>query len=307
MNLIDTHVDTITSIMDASEFLLDNNLHISLNKLKQFDKKGIYFAIWLSKQKLNNPLSETIKAIDFYYNEVEKNKSIISHSNTFSEFNNTFNSGKVASLLSLEGGECLEGDLDNLYLLHDKGVRSLTLTWNNDNELGSGVLGSDKGLTDFGKAIIKKCNNLNMMIDISHLNLKGFFDVIELTEKPIFASHSNAYNIHQSKRNLFDEQLKEIKNTNSYVSFNIHTPFVNGTKNCEITELLPHIDYLINFLGEDYVSIGTDFDGTNLLPRQINNISDLQTLYNLVETTYNTLIANKIFYQNQLQFLQRVI
>ncbi len=307
MNLIDTHVDTITTLMDNKEFFLNNNCHISLDRLSTYDKKGIYFAIWLSIERRKNAFAETIKAIDFYHKELAENQNFIAHSNNFSEFNNTFNSGKVASILGLEGGEALEGNIDNLYTLHDKGVRLITLTWNNDNEIGSGVLGKDEGLTSFGKNVVKKMNNLNMILDISHLNRKGFFDVVELTEKPILASHSNAYSIHSSKRNLFDDQLDALKNINSYVSFTIHSPFINGDNKCSINDTLRHIDHLINKLGEDFVSIGTDFDGTNFLPCEINNISDLFLLYNLLKKTYNTEIANKIFYQNQLNFLKKVI
>ncbi len=307
MNLIDTHVDTITTLLDNKQFLLDNTNHISLNKLSTFEKKGIYFAIWLSEERRKNSFAETINAINFYYNEIEQNKTLISHANNYQEFDDIFNSGKVASILGLEGGEAIEGNFDNLFTLYSMGVRLITLTWNNDNEIGSGVLGSDRGLTAFGKTFVKKLNDMNIILDVSHLNRKGFFDVIDLTQKPLLASHSNSYAIHSSKRNLFDDQLEELKNTKSYVSFTIHSPFINGTDNCNTNDILRHIDHLLNKLGEDFVSIGTDFDGTNFLPCEINNISDLILLYNLVKKTYNTEITNKIFYKNQLDFLKKVI
>ncbi len=307
MNLIDTHVDTITTLMDCNQELNKNDQHISIDRLHTFDKKGIYFSIWLSQSRRDNPYIETLKAIDYYYNQLEINSNFIKHANTFTDFNDIFDEGKTASILCLEGGEAVEGNIDNLYALHEKGVRLLTLTWNNDNAIGSGVLGSDNGLTDFGKDLIRKSNNLNLAIDISHLNRKGFFDVVNLTEKPIIASHSNCYSIHNAKRNLHDDQLQELRNLKSYVSFTIHSPFVNGENSCTLENLLPHIDHLLNKLGEDYVSIGTDFDGTTLLPCEIYNISSLNTLYNLLERTYNTDIANKIFYQNQLNFLSKII
>lgn len=307
MNLIDTHVDTITTLIDRNQNLLSNTSHVSLEKLNQYDKKGIYFAIWLSEKRRKNPLKETLKAIDFYYDEIDANKSLISHTNNYSDFITTFNEGRVASLLGIEGGESLQGDIENLFLLYNKGIRLLTLTWNNDNELGCGALGSEKGLSPFGKEIVNLTNELNIVIDVSHLNKKGFYDVINLTQKPILASHSNCYTIRNSKRNLFDEQLQELKNISSYVSFTLHTPFICDKELCTITDLLFHIDYLINYLGEDFVSIGTDFDGTNFFPSKINNISDLYTLYNLIEKTYNTVIADKLFYKNQLNFLRHIL
>ncbi len=307
MNIIDTHVDTITTLIDNNQPLYQNTSHISIENLHAFDKKGIYFAIWLSQERRKNPFQETSKAIDFYYNEINKNKDYISHSNTYLEFINTFNSRKTASILSLEGGEALEGNLDNLYYLYEKGVRLLTLTWNNDNELGSGILGSDNGLTAFGNEVVNFANNNNFILDVSHLNQKGFFEIINKTQKPIIASHSNAYSVHPSKRNLTDEQLLALKSINSYVSFTLHSPFINGENNCSENNLLFHIDHLISLLGEDYVSFGSDFDGTLFLPCEFLNISSTLTLYNLVKKTYNTDIANKIFYKNQLNFLKEVI
>ncbi len=307
MNIIDTHVDTITTLIDNSEFLYNNSSQLAIDKLNIFDKKGIYFAIWLSKERRRTPLRSTLNAIDFYYSELEKNKSYISHANSYNDFLQIFNSNKIASLLTIEGGEALENDINNLFLLHNKGVRLITLTWNNDNCIGSGVLGKSNGLTDLGKTVIDISNNLNIIIDVSHINTKGFFDVINRTKKPIIASHSNSYTVNPVSRNLSDEKLKALRDINSYVSFTLHSPFVNSNISCSENDILFHIDHLISILGDDYVSFGSDFDGTNLLPCEIKDISSMVSLYNLVKKTYNTDIANKIFYLNQLNFLKKVI
>lgn len=307
MNIIDTHVDTITYIMDKNEGLLKNNANVSLEDFSIFDKKGIYFAIWLSQNKKHNAFSETMKAIEYYYKEINTNKTLIKHSNTFKEFKTAFDEKLLASLLCIEGGESLEGNLDNLYKFHEIGVRLLTLTWNNENEFASGVLGKNTGLTSLGKDLIREVNKIDFGIDISHLNEKGFYDVINLTQKPIIATHSNSYDICNSKRNLSNDQLIALKSINSYVSLTIHSPFVNGTENCSISDLLFHIDKLLNILGENFISIGTDFDGSSFLPNEIKTISDIRSLYNIVEKTYNTVIANKIFYKNQLRFLRQII
>ncbi len=307
MNIIDTHTDTITTLMNTKESLQNNSGHISLDKLCFYEKKGIYFSIWLSKQKKLDPYFETKKAINFYFNEINKNKHLISHANTFNEFINIFNSKKIASLLCIEGGEALDGNIENLQNLYNLGVRLLTITWNNDNALGSGVLGQNIGLTNLGKEVVLHSNNSNMILDISHLNTLGFYDVLELSTKPVIASHSNCYSIYSTKRNLSDEQLKALHQTKSYVSFTLHSPFINGINNCNEKDILLHIEHLITILGEDYVSFGSDFDGTNSLPCEINSICDLSTLYNLIEKTYNKTIANKIFYENQLNFLKKVL
>lgn len=307
MNLIDTHIDTFSTLIDKNEPFSKNKSHVSVDLLNNYNKKGIYCAIWLNEQRRKNAYQETIECIDFYYNQLELNNSSISHCNNFEEFKNTFNSGKIASLLCLEGAESIEGSMDLFYNLYEKGVRLITLTWNNDNAVASGILGSSYGLTEFGKSIVKEMNKLNMIIDVSHLNEKGFFDCIDLATKPIIASHSNCYRIHDNVRNLNDAQLKELKNTGSYVSVNLHTPFISNTNTATIYDLLRHIDYLINFLGEDFISIGSDFDGTKSLPTNITNIGSLSLLYNLLKNTYNSTIADKIFYLNQLEFLRKTL
>lgn len=307
MNLIDTHIDTFSMLIDKNETFFKNTSHVSVDLLNTYDKKGIYSAIWLNDRRAKNPYKETINCMDFYYNQIELNKSSISHCNNYNEFINTFNSGKIASILCLEGAESIEGSMDLFYDLYEKGIRLMTLTWNNDNAVASGVLGSPNGLTEFGKAIVKEMNKLNMIIDISHLNEKGFFDCIDLATKPLIASHSNCYHVHYHIRNLKDDQLKELKNTGSYVSVNLHSPFVSGKNKATIDDVLKHIDYLINFLGEDFVAIGSDFDGTENTPINITNISALSSLYNLLKNTYNSTIADKIFYQNQLEFLRKTL
>lgn len=307
MNIIDTHVDTITKLFDINGSIKTNNLNVSTDFLDYYEKKGINFAIWLDKLKRNNAYESTVKIINFYYEQVEKNSTLIHHCNNYDEYEKTFNNGIISSILSLEGGDALEGSIEKFYNLYEMGIRLLTLTWNYDNTLGCGVFGSNKGLTDFGKHIIKLSNDLNMIIDVSHINEKGFFDVIDLTTKPIIATHSNAYYVQNNIRNLKDNQLAEIKNTKSYVSVTLHCPFVNGKNTCTLSDVIKHIDYLLNFLGEDFICIGSDFDGTDEFPSGLTDIKQCHLLYNLIEKTYNTLIADKIFYLNQLNFLQKVL
>lgn len=305
MNIIDTHADTITTLFDKKSDFSDKETGISNHTLSIYDKKAIYFALWLDKEKRKTPFKSTIELINFYY-ETIKTANII-HVDDYDSFITSFNNNSITSILALEGAEAIEDNIENLYTFHSLGVRLITLTWNNKNYVASGASIEDSGLTSFGKTVIKEMERLHMIIDVSHLNRKSFSDVMATITKPVIASHSNAYDICPSNRNLTYDELLELKKTKSYVSVTLHTPFVKSAKSCTIDDLIFHIDYLMNVIGEDYVSIGTDFDGTDKFPCKISNISDISILYNLLEKKYNKLIANKILYLNQLNFLKSIL
>lgn len=305
MNIIDTHADTITTLFDKKSNFSDSDMGISSNSLSSYDKKAVYFALWLDKEKRKSPFKSTIELIKFYY-ETIKHANII-HANDYNSFITAFDNNAITSILGIEGAEAIENDIDNLYMLHSEGVRLITLTWNNKNLVATGSSTEDSGLTPFGKTVIKEMEKLNMIIDVSHLNRKSFSDVMDIVTKPVIASHSNAYDICPCNRNLTLSELLMLRQTNSYVSITLHTPFITKGKSCTINDIILHIDYLMNVIGEDYVSIGTDFDGTDKLPCKISNISDISNLYNLLEKKYNKLIANKIFYLNQLNYLKSIL
>ncbi len=305
MKLIDTHVDTLTLLMEKGEELFTNTGHISIENLKKFKNSAIFFAIWLDKKSRENPFVSTMKVIDFYYEQLNKNKDHISHTNNYKTLLNNWDNDKISSLLSLEGSEALDGDLSNLQKFYDVGVRSLTLTWNNSNFVGHGSLSkNDLGLTDYGKKLVAMCNELNILVDISHINKKGFYDTIETTTKPLIATHSNAYTICEHPRNLTDNQIKELKKIGGILGLTYHVPFVCNHKDYEFEIFIKHLDHVMNIMGEDNVCLGSDFDGTDLLPCKIKNVSDNIPLYYFIKKAYNSTIADKIFYKNQLNFLK---
>ena len=301
-SVFDCHCDTITTVMRKSENLYDNTGHLDIKRLKKYQRATQIFAIWLDKEHIINGYDSTIEAINFFDKEVEINKKHLKKILSKKDIDES----KVNGILAIEGGESLEGDIQNLFKFYDMGVRLLTLTWNNGNELGYGAMsGIDYGLTDFGKEVISNMNDIGMLIDISHLNEKGFWEVCDITRKPIIASHSNVYEVCSHKRNLNKEQLKAIRELDGVVGLNIYPRFVKKGENIVIDDLMKHIDYMMNILGEDKIVLGCDYDGIDTAPTGLEDVSELNSLFNKITETYGENICNKISYDNMMNFFNK--
>lgn len=288
--IFDCHCDTLTRAMTEKSELYDNSLHIDLKRLGVFDKAVQNFAIWLDEPYIKNAFENTSKAIDFYNEQMEKYKAKISKN--------------FKSFLSVEGGEAAEGSMEKLCLLSDKGIRLMTLTWNYKNEIGCGALsGFDEGLTDFGKGVIVKMNEIGMLIDVSHLNIKGFKDVAELSTRPFIATHSNSFGICPHPRNLSDDQLKTMRDMGCAVGINIYPPFVDG-KNGSLENILKHIWHIAEIVGEKKVGLGCDFDGIAVCPEGIEDISCVYKLYERISEVWGKGFADDVFYNNMYAFFK---
>lgn len=195
---------------------------------------------------------------------------------------------QMAAVLHIEGAEAIGPDLEELQTFHDRGLRSLGPVWSRPTIFGEGVpfrypstgdIGA--GLTEAGKRLVRECNRLKIMIDLSHLNEKGMDDVAALSDAPLVATHSNAYEICPHARNLTDRQLRQIADSDGMVGINLASGFLrpDGQMNSdfELDVLLRHLDHLIKILGEDRVGLGSDFDGA-LVPRDIGDCAGLPNL-----------------------------
>ncbi len=296
LNFFDCHCDTLTKALSEKKELYKNDLHIDLERLLACGRVVQIFAIWLDEPYIKNAYENTIKAMDFF--EEQKNKYGKYITDNFNDEN------KIRAILSIEGGEAIEGDLDKLRYFSGRGVRLMTLTWNNENEIGYGAMtGIDKGLKDFGKAVVREMNALDMLIDVSHLNERGFWDVCNISQRPFIATHSNAKSVCNHPRNLTDSQLKAMSERKCIVGVNLYPPFVDGEKG-STDNILRHIAHIMNIMGENNIAIGCDFDGIGICPEDIGDVSRLYILYDRVKSVWGADIADKMFYTNMLDFHQ---
>ncbi|MCC6312387.1 MAG: dipeptidase [Thermomicrobiales bacterium] len=223
--------------------------------------------------------------------------------------------GALAMELHMEGAEAIDPDLDALEVYHAAGLRSLGITWSRANRFGHGVPfqfpatpDTGPGLTDLGFALVDACNQLRIMIDLSHLNEAGFWDVANRSNAPLVATHSNVHAISPGARNLTDRQLDAIRDSDGMVGLNFHVGFLtrDGSRDPDIALdiMVDHLDALIDKLGETRVGLGSDFDGATM-PRPITDAAGLPRLIDALRARgYDDVLLRKIGYENWLRVLE---
>ena len=225
-------------------------------------------------------------------------------------------SGSLAPVLHIEGAEAIDEDFHALEVLHKAGLRSLGPVWSRSNIFGHGVPfnfpsspDTGPGLTDAGKALTRACNRLKIMVDLSHLNEKGFWDVAAVSDAPLVATHSNAHAICEHSRNLTDKQLAAIKETGGMVGVNYAVNFLrpDGKRDDDtpLAQVVDHIDHLIRHVGEDGVGLGSDFDGA-IISKQIGSAAGLPNLVEEMRARqYGETLIEKICFRNWMRVLKR--
>lgn len=311
MLIVDAHCDTVTALMKNDEKLFENTKHIDLKRLKQYDGFVQFFAAFISPDHAKmGALRRTLSIIDRLYSEIESNKENITLCRNYNDILAAFSANKIAAVLSIEGGEALEGSIAVLRILYELGVRAMTLTWNFRNQIADGVSDgiSGGGLTPFGREVVSEMNRLGMLVDVSHLSEAGFWDVINLTGAPVIASHSNAKKLCCHRRNLTDEQLLALKKNGGVTGINLYPVFLNNDGKASVKNIIEHIEYILALTGEDTLGLGSDFDGIDVTPEGIDGVQDLQTVINeLFKLNYSQAVIEKIAGGNFLRVIQKVL
>lgn len=225
-------------------------------------------------------------------------------------------SGQMAAILHMEGAEAIDADLYTLDVLHAAGLRSLGPVWSRKTIFGEGVpfrypstgdIGA--GLTETGKALLRRCNEKRILFDLSHLNEAGFWDVARLSDAPLIATHSNTHAVAPHSRNLTDDQLRAIADSDGLVGLNFGVAFLrpDGQLDPQVSLdiALRHLDHLIKMLGEDRVALGSDFDGAKM-PTTIGDVTGLNGLRAAMrDHGYDEGLMRKICHENWLNALAR--
>lgn len=311
-NVIDLHCDTITKCYQEKKLLIKNDLHIDINKLIKGQYLMQCFAIFLDS-KLGNPYLNFLKYYDFYIQEIEKNKHYLFKVLNYQDLIKAKSLNKIGAFLSIEEGEVLENDLSRIYTLYEKGVRMMTLTWNYSNCIGHShnidktkLLNKDKGLTEFGKQVIKVMNEIGMIIDVSHLSTQGFYDVIELSTSPIVLSHSNCRSICDVSRNVTDEMILLLHKNKGLMGINYFIDFV-GKEGNYLENIINHIKHIKDLGCIDNICLGSDFDGIDT-PPILSSAGKMNYLYDvLIENGFSKIEIEKIFFKNFIRVMKNVL
>lgn len=352
MLVVDGHNDVlITSVLaghDISQRLIIN--HTDIPRLIEGGIDVQVFAVWSDDKKWKSgAFKHANDQIDALENVLNRNPDKIVLAKNCDEIEHITKTGRIAALIGIEGGNMIEANIDYLEALYQRGARYMTLTWNYDLSWATAAAQESKtssqdgkGLSSLGKDIIRKMNKLGMMVDLSHAGEKTFYDVLNITTKPVLVSHSNAYKLTPHFRNLKDAQLEALKKNGGVVGVNFYSGFLDknyekrvkklykkqfalkgdyssstsdqyevlSEENKHIADvplslLLDHIDYLVQKIGIDHVAIGSDYDGIESTPQGLEDVSKLPNLTKaLLERGYSQSDIAKIMGLNFLRILK---
>lgn len=302
IRLFDGHCDTAYELWRRGQTLCRNTCHIDLRKASAFGAYAQVFAFCSyagsavvdCEAMLTEPLA-------VLRNEVKKNAACIAFADTQETLLRTVAAGKAAALLSVEGAEVIACDPGRLSALREQGFRMLTLTWNADNTLAGCHL-SGGGLTAKGKAFVKEAQGLDILVDVSHLGERAFWNLVDITTKPLLASHSNARALCDHSRNLTDDQLRAIAETGGTVGLNLYPPFLG--ENADFEMLLRHLEHMLTVCGESHVAIGGDLDGCDILAAGFSSVADYADFYAFLSARgYGADLLDRLFFTNLLALL----
>lgn len=239
--LVDTHNDVLSTVTMKGLNVAENLMGKAHSDLARFKQGGVdvqIFSIFCDERFGKDTAYKFANIeIDSLYAIVKRNPDQIQIATNHSEIRSALKRKKMAAMIGVEGGHMIEDDLANLEALYNRGVRYMTLTWNNSTSWASSakdetrntVPNSAKGLNDFGRSVVKKMNELGMIVDLSHVGEQTFYDAINLTTKPVIASHSNAYTLCPVPRNLKDDQILAIGRNGGVIHLNFYSGFVDST------------------------------------------------------------------------------
>jgi membrane dipeptidase len=212
----------------------------------------------------------------------------------------------------VEGGTAIEEDLGKLNILYGLGARYFTITWNNSTSWATSAADAQsatKGLTDFGKEVIKRMDSLGMIVDVSHTGIKTIEDILAVTKNPIIASHSGVRTLRNHTRNLTDDQIKAIAHGGGVIGVVFYTSFISTAPSGSVTidTVVKHIEYIKNLVGVDHVAIGSDYDGGITAPVGLENVSKLGNLtLALLRKGYSPADVRKVLGENYLRVFSAV-
>lgn len=314
MRLFDLHCDTIGECFKQKKPLLDSDLHISLCKVKYLDNWAQAFAIWIPDELRGAKAEEYFKNVFLNFkNELSLNSDKIELCQRNSDIKRINSEGKCAALLACEGASPFAFD-GGAQAAFEYGVKLITLTWNDENEIAFGCQDDiKKGLKPLGKRLISDMARLGIAADVSHLNRPGFFDVIE-SGVPVLASHSNSLEVLREtsddevafNRSLTDEQIRLLVQAGGLIGLNFCCRFLGGNGFNGIEAICRHAEHMLELGAEDCLAIGSDYDGCGIAD-EICGIDKMPALYNyFAGRGFGAELLDKIFYTNALNFFENL-
>ena len=298
--LFDCHCDTAVRVWLTGRSLRENSLHLDLMRLKKFSPAAQVFAV--CTETLEDPQGKAAAVIRYFKEQIEMNSDIVKLCLNSHDIVSTMAGGKIAVLLSVEGAE----QIDDIEMAYALGVRVVHITWNFDNGLCGSVMGSGAGLSEKGRCFVKKAQELGVLLDTSHISQQGFWEVLEISRKPVIAGHSNTRALCPVPRNLSDEQFIALKNQGGGAGINLYPEFLGLGR--DIDAVFAHIEHFMALGGEKAVFLGCDLDGIDEMPKGIHGVEDLGKIYEvLLRHNYPESLVRDVFINNIMNIMERVL
>ena len=282
--VFDSHCDTASELWRRGERLSRNTCHVSLERTAGFAGYGQFFAFctlggrvtgWTCEQLLWEPYR-------YFMRQLELHKDQVQLCTRGAEYDAAVGAGKCAAFLALEGAEGIACDPGRLEQLREAGVTMVNLTWNADNALAGASQQDGRGLSAQGREFVRRAQRLGIIIDVSHISDRAFWDIMDITEKPVVASHSNSRMLCGHSRNLTDEQFKAICDCGGYAGINLYSAFLRDDGKSELETVYMHMDHFLQ-LGGEHVALGGDLDGCDSIPTGFTGVHDYEKLASFLE------------------------
>jgi len=306
--VIDLHADTLLDLAAGRRSLDGSTVggHIDLPRLRRGGVDVQVFAAFVHPREAPEGRRRVRALIAAFDRTMERHAGQITPVRTVAEIELAQRAGKIAAVLAVEnGGDAIEGDVDQVDQLYRAGVRMMGLTWNPANLLADGASESRHGgLTSLGRQVVQRMQRLGMIIDVSHLSPQAFWDALAASRGPIVATHSDADAVHQHRRNLSDAQLRALAARGGVVGVNFYPPFLGAAT---LDRVVAHIDHMVKVMGVDHVALGSDFDGITQVPAGLEDVSRLPALTAaLLARGYRPEDVQKILGGNALRVFRQV-
>ncbi|MDH3252379.1 MAG: membrane dipeptidase, partial [Ignavibacteria bacterium] len=310
--VFDLHNDVLEKVVDGYQL----GVHHAFNQsdLPRFQRGGVdaqMLSVWADPGQFSAaPYARALQMIDSFQVQIQRNPLTFGQARTSAEINQLVGERKFAGVLGVEGGHAIEDDITKLMNLYDLGIRYMTITWNNSTSWATAApdaQSATKGLSPFGEQVIRTMDSLGIIIDVSHTGIKTIEDILTLTTHPIIASHSGARTLRNHYRNLTDAQIVSIAQTGGVIGVVFYPPFLSATGSADIGTVIDHIDYIRNLVGIDHIAIGSDFDGIEITPVGLEDVSKLPALtLALLKRGYSVGDVRKILGENYLRVFEEV-
>lgn len=314
MSFIDLHCDTISLLLENGKSLYQNDIDVSIEKMKESDVFCQLFAMFVRMSDFEGPdaaYDYVKKMYAVYLKEMEENKEHIRPALCAEDVSNNRKQGLLSGILTVEEGGIIHNDIERVRELYDMGVRLVTLTWNYENSLG--YPNSDEpevmnaGLKPFGKQVVQYMNELGMLVDVSHLSDGGFWDVVKLCPGPFVASHSNSRTVRDFRRNLSDDMLRALADKGGVTGINFYHKFLGEDGLGSVADMVRHIRHIKQVAGIDVIALGSDFDGFSG-PCEVRNCAQFYKLTDALSIGgFTDDEIEKICWKNAFRVIQSVL